>query len=51
MDAEGMQTEEVLGPLGLVVLFAAPIQNALKSTTKLALMNFKPLVPVTKEFP
>lgn len=49
MNAESMQIKEMLGPLGLMVLFAAPIQKALKSiTTYLALMRVKPLVPVTK---
>lgn len=33
MDAEGMQTKEMLGPLGLMVPFAAPVQSALKSIT------------------
>lgn len=49
MDTEGTQTKEMLGPLGLMVLFAALIQSTLKSVpTYLALMHVKPLVPVTK---
>lgn len=33
MVAEGRQTEEMLGPLELMVLFVAPVQTALKSIT------------------